>query len=246
MNIYIDPKNQMLGVWCGAIFLACFAIGMAFVAPLVPPPSPAHDAEAIRAFFADNATRIKIGCFITMMGAGFQVPLFVTLLCQMARMERGLPFLGLSQLAIGSFNCSYYILGPVIWVTAAFRPEGAATVIQALNDLGWMVYFFIISPAIVVNIAIAIAIFRDYNKQPILPRWLAYVNIWVAVCFLPEGIMPFFREGPFAWNGVISFWVVIAAYFTWMITLMYCLRGAILKQGNKEVTVLAPAALGTR
>lgn len=234
MNTYIDTRNQMLGIHAGIIFLLCFAVGLALVAPLVPPPSPMLSGEEIRAFFTEHAWRIKLGGFITMIGAGLQVPLYVTLMCQMSRMERGMPVLGITQLVIGAYNCAFFILGPVIWVTIAFRPDISADVARSLNDLGWIIYFFITSPAIVANIAIAISIFRNVNDIPVLPRWFAYVNIWVAVTFLAEAFMPFFKSGPFAWNGIISFWMVIAAFFIWFSSLVYCLITAVRQQAAEQ------------
>jgi hypothetical protein len=234
MDSYTDPKSQLFGVYSGWIFLACFAIGLSLVAPFVPPPSPSLSAEDIQALYQENQWRIILGCFITMMGAGFQVPLYVTLMCQMARMEIGIPYLGISQLAIGAYNCVFFIISPVIWVTIAFRPDVSAETMRMFNDFGWIIYLFITSPAIVANILIAICILRNQTKQFILPRWFAFVNIWVAIIFLPEVFMPYFKSGPFAWNGAIAFWLVILAFFMWFVALQYVLTKAVKQQPQRQ------------
>ncbi len=136
MSTYMNPTHQKFGLWCGAIFLLCFAFGLALVAPLVPPVSPADSTAEVAEFFQENAWRIKLGCLLTMLGAACQVPLFLTLSCQLARMERGVPIMAINQFAIGSFNAVFFFLGPVIWVTVAFRPDIAPEIARSMNDLG--------------------------------------------------------------------------------------------------------------
>ena len=234
MSIYMHPTNQKFGLWCGAIFLLCFTSGLAFVAPLVPPVSPADSAEEVAEFFRDNAWRIKLGCLVTMLGAACQVPLFLTLSCQLARTERGVPIMAINQFAVASFNAAFFILGPVIWVTVAFRPDIAPELARSINDLGWITYFFIISPAILQNVCIAWAIFGDHNETPILPRWYAYLNLWVAMTYIPAGLVPFFKVGPFAWDGLVSFWIVVIDFAVWTLAMIYVCYRAIRQQQTES------------
>jgi hypothetical protein len=57
------------------------------------------------------------------------------------------------------------------------------------------------------SFAFAFAILSDKAPQPILPRWLAYLNIWVPIVFTPGIVLQFFKSGPFAWNGIFVFWI---------------------------------------
>jgi hypothetical protein len=57
------------------------------------------------------------------------------------------------------------------------------------------------------NFAFAFAILTDTRTTPLFPRWLGYLNIWAAITFTPGVILPFFKSGPFAWNGIFVFWI---------------------------------------
>jgi len=37
----------------------------------------------------------------------------------------------------------------------------------------------------------------------------------------------FFKDGPYAWNGLLAFWVPLTAYATWMLVSFWLLRQAI-------------------
>ena len=52
-----------------------------------------------------------------------------------------------------------------------------------------------------------IIILLDKRDAPILPRWVGYVSIWVGLLSLPGVLIPFFKSGPFAWNGILAFWL---------------------------------------
>ena len=59
-------------------------------------------------------------------------------------------------------------------------------------------------------------ILSDPRPKPLFSRWLAYVDTWAAILFTPAIALPFFKSGPFAWNGLFVFWmpaVVFGAAF---------------------------------
>jgi hypothetical protein len=66
-------------------------------------------------------------------------------------------------------------------------------------------------------VLIAIAVLTDKNPEPIFPRWVGYLNVWTAVLIIPAGLIEFFKTGPFAYDGAISFWFVWLVFFGWII-----------------------------
>jgi len=91
-----------------------------------------------------------------------------------------------------------------------------------------------VSLAIAQNLAIAFAILGDRSEQPIFPRWLAYLSIWVAVLFLPAGAVTFFKSGAFAWNGLLAFWIALAAAMVWLVAMIIVLLKTITAQERAE------------
>jgi hypothetical protein len=81
---------------------------------------------------------------------------------------------------------------------------------------------------------LALAIFLD--KNDILPKWLAYMSIWMIVTELLAGPVFIFKSGPLAWNGSISFFLGTAVFVLWEFCIIRLLYTAIKKQSPDEQT----------
>ena len=99
-----------------------------------------------------------------------------------------------------------------------------------MNDAGWLMFLMPFTTFIVQNFAIGLAILGDQSAQPVFPRWVAYLNFWVAALFVPGGLLTFFKTGPFAWNGLFAFWVPFVVFLTWYLLMFMMLRKGIIAQ----------------
>ena len=75
-----------------------------------------------------------------------------------------------------------------------------------------------------------IAILQDTREQPIFPRWSGYANLWFAVLSLPSTGLYFLKVGPFAWDGMLAFWLAGGAFFGWAIIMTVVMLKAIRQQ----------------
>jgi hypothetical protein len=75
--------------------------------------------------------------------------------------------------------------------------------------------------------ALIVAIFHDRSAAAVFPRWLGFFNLWVALLLLPASMIIFFKTGPFAWTGVIGFWIPAAVFGVWYIVMTVVLLRAI-------------------
>jgi hypothetical protein len=80
----------------------------------------------------------------------------------------------------------------------------------------------------------------DKREKPIFPRWFGYFNFWIGIMFIPGELIWFFKTGPFAWNGLVSFWFVVAAFSVWMVLMTYYTAKAIRNQPEQEWTEIDP------
>jgi hypothetical protein len=80
---------------------------------------------------------------------------------------------------------------------------------QLLNDLEWLIIIPAFPTLLGQFLGLALGTLADRSPRPVYPRWVAYFNIWVGLLFVPGGVSYFFRTGPFAWCGLLAFWVVI-------------------------------------
>jgi hypothetical protein len=230
--------NRTTERWCvyaGPLLMIVFGIGFWAVGGLVPPPSPNNSAQQIAAFYADHAIRIRIGLMISMLAAGLAFPFTVAIFMQLKRIEGGVGPLGCTQLVTGLLNGPLFIL-PMITLAAATFRAGATdpSATQSLSDLGWLAFVGIPAPAIVQLSSIAIAIFRDNGPRPIFARWLGYFNVWCGLSFLFGILVICFKTGPFAWNGIIAFWIPLTIFGTWFFVMAWAMLGALKHQDSEH------------
>jgi hypothetical protein len=45
--------------------------------------------------------------------------------------------------------------------------------------------------------------------------------------WIPAGVIPFFKTGPLAWNGVFAWWIPLCVYFSWFVVTAILLLRAI-------------------
>jgi hypothetical protein len=132
------------------------------------------------------------------------------------------------------------MLAFMFMMVAAFDPSRPPEITKAINELGWISLVIPFPPFCLQYIAIGVAILQDPGERPVFPRWVAYYNFWVAFAFIPTGFVGFFHAGPFAWHGLISFWLAVAVYAGWFIVMTIALRRAI----KNEIIEQAHEALG--
>jgi len=81
---------------------------------------------------------------------------------------------------------------------------------------------------------IGLAIIKDHNVPTLYPRWVAYLNFWCAILIFPAGLIVFFRDGLFAYNGIGAFWIPFAIFFGWMIAMSVLTLQAIDRQKTRQ------------
>jgi hypothetical protein len=212
-------RTQLICAWCGPAALLTFFVGFA-ISGFFPPMAPSMPIDQVVRTYAENATAIRAGTFIMVFSSGMVTPFAAVLALHMRRMEdRHMPVLSLTQFAAGTTGIMMFLTEAIFWSITAYRPQRSPEITQALNDIAW---FFTVMPfclIVVQAVAVGAAIFSDKSESPVFPRWLGYLNIWAAVLYIPGGACTFFKTGPIAWNGILSFWIPATVYFTWFVVM---------------------------
>lgn len=231
----MSASNQRLCAWSGPLLVVVFSLGYWPVAHLIPPPSPDLSADQIARFFADNAMRIRTGLVIGVFGSAMCYPWAAVIAVQLRRIEGRWAVLSLTQLGSGLILGLIFMYPMVLLGVAAYRPlEIDTQITQVVNDMAWIALIWVGPPTGIQALAIAIATLRDKRSVPVFPRWVGYFNIWCALLFLPGLACIYVRRGPLAWNGVISFWIVLAAFTVWLFVMTRVLFLAIAQQEREE------------
>jgi hypothetical protein len=190
------------GIVCLLLFFGGFV-----AAGFLPPLAPSSSAGEIAAHYQDHATGIRFGAGLIFLSSMFYA-WFTAVICgQMRRIPGVHPTVVNAALAAGAFACVTFLLPALLFAVTAFRPDRSPDATLLLNDMSWIILVMPWPPFMAQFLAFAFAIFADSRSKPLFPRWLAYFNVWAEFMFTPAIILPFFKTGPFAWNGVFVFWI---------------------------------------
>jgi hypothetical protein len=215
----MEAKIQRILIWTGPAMVVLWLGAFLFIAGYIPPSAPNASAADIVALYKGRTNSIKLGMVISMAGSALLVPWAVAISGQLKRIE-GAKALADTQMVSCALLSLEFITPIGIWMAASFRyDDRAADVTRTLHDVGWILFMTVIWSLWVQLIAIAVAILIDRNDQPVLPRWLAYLSLWVALLIIPAGLVLFFKQGPFAWNGLVGLYVPLGGFLVWILSL---------------------------
>jgi hypothetical protein len=216
---------QKLCAWSGIVSIGLFLIAFGPLAHFIPPPSPNDTGKQIAAVFQHNTFGIRTGLVLTMIAGALITPLTVAISVQMKRSEGALATLSYLQMCLGVMLALEIIFPSFVLQAAAFRPHRSPEVTQAIDDIAWLPFIGLYSTYVLQCGTIAIFIFKD--KLGIFPRWVAYMNLWVATMGFPLSLMYYFKTGPFAWDGLFVWWLALAFFGAWMVLMPVAILQAI-------------------
>jgi hypothetical protein len=193
-----------------------FVVGFV-VAGFWPPPSPNQTAAEVAAMIDKDRTAIRVGIVICLASCPLLMPFLAAFTIQMKRIEGLRPIMAYTALALGALATVEFVIPYVFMLVSTYRPDTDPDVTRALFDLSWFFFLGVISTFVLELVLFGVAVLIDKRPRPAFPRWLGYVNIWLALMFTPASFLVFFKTGPLAWNGVLVWWVPVAAFLLWFV-----------------------------
>jgi hypothetical protein len=222
-----DRAMQLMCIWTGPVATVLALLGMVFISGFIPATSPAASGQEIADFYTGNLAGIRVGMVISMIAFSLFVPFGIAIALQTRRIEQ-VPVMSWIQIASVAIAALEGVMAVVIWLAAAFRPDVVdPDLTRALHDLGWICFLVDVPPFSIWIGAVGVAILRDRNAAPLFARWVGYFNLWVAVLILPALLIPFFKTGPFAYNGVLALYLPFGVFFLWMVVMTPALLRAL-------------------
>jgi hypothetical protein len=211
----MTERNEKLCAWMLVPGMVFFGIAMIPALRFVPPLSPLLGAEEIATIYRANSVGMLTGAVLMMFGGAFIMPFVASIASAMLRMGGRPKALALTELAAAIITYAPLFLSSIFFAVAAFRPDRPAQDVLLVSDIGWLFLVMPTPPYLVMLVALGLAILRDDSEQLVFPRWIAYFNFWVAILSLPGVLIPLFKIGPFAWNGLLAFWVPLVTFGVW-------------------------------
>jgi hypothetical protein len=227
----MSKRIQLVCAWSGPATVVIVSIGFLIAGVLPVPLGPNSTTEEVVDFYG-HATRVAAGLVIAGLGVCLVFPLIALIGVFITRMEGRTPVLTFLQLVSGAATGVFLVMPLLLMTVIPFRPDRTPELTITLNDVAWLLFITPIGPFIIQNITIGTAILNDHRA--VLPRWVGYLNYWVAFSFVPDVLAFFFHSGPFAWRGIFVFWLAFVAYAVFLIAMGLVLRNAILAADAHE------------
>ncbi|MCY4425588.1 MAG: hypothetical protein OXC05_00955 [Halieaceae bacterium] len=166
--------------------------------------------------FQQDRIRILIGVSIV----GFAAPLwwvFAGAIATHMRRIEGTHY-PLTRIQVACAGGTAVIILLEVWLVLAicFRPNIEPSAVQLANDFIWLTFVGFYPPGVLQNVVIGTCILTDKSETPIFPRWVGFANFWMALGFMPGIYIVFFKSGPFAWDGILGFWIIALCFFAWI------------------------------
>jgi hypothetical protein len=245
--LVVDEKTkltyQKISIWCGPVFVATFIFFWAWLGHNLPPPSPAMPPAGFTARYIDHLGEIRVGFLVALVTICLYLPWTGYVTARMMRIERSnYPVLSYLQLLGGGLTVMVVSFSMLFWVIAAQRPERSGEITQMLTDAGWLCNDTVYMCTTLQMVAFALCVMADKRSTvPLMPSWACYLTIFCGCSFFPASLTAVLRTGPFAYDGLISFWLPYAAWLVWEFVASYYLLKDLrrrVREGEDEGPVL--------
>jgi hypothetical protein len=234
-SVQIDGELLLLGSLpvIGLIWLAAFLSFPGFVHPM----APSLTADEVAGFYFDpaNLARIRYSMIVFNSFGVALIPFLALIALQIRRMAHHTPILSYCFIGCIAGGPTLFCIADLFWLIAAFRPERDPALVQLFNDMAWVTFTSQVGFLIAQSVFLALAVYLDRQARRVFPTWVGHFNLLAAVAMVPAAFAPLAMDGPFAWDGLLSFWVKNGAIALWIVVMAVVVTQAILRQRREGV-----------
>jgi hypothetical protein len=211
----MNTRSQALCAWAGLIGVPLILVGFVISGYILPPHADATAVD-LAAFYQNNTFAIRLGLLLMILATAGYATMISVVWVQLRLVEGSRPVMATLSFVGGLTAYVMLTLFVLLLAAAAFRPERNPEITQMLHDIGWFMAFLAAVPFCLQGLGTGLAILGDKSSRPLYPRWIGYGGLWVFVLLLPGQILLFFHTGPFAYHGLISYWIPLFTFGGWM------------------------------
>ncbi|KUI44168.1 hypothetical protein AU197_02715 [Mycobacterium sp. IS-1590] len=229
-----NVRTQLMALWVTAVSMAILLVAYVAFPGFWPPLSPEMSADAVAAFYRDNASWMRFSMVTFNLCGMMLLPPFCVVAAQIKRMAAQSQAFAYCYLMATVAGATIFALSAIFFAAAVFRPSRDADLILVLNDLGWIVFVAPVGMILVQNVMLAMAIYFDDRSRPVYPRWVAHSSLVVVLAMAPAAFSVTVTSGPLAWNGAVSFWLRNIAFGVYLVVLLVATWRAVHRQAAVE------------
>ena len=216
----LDQRLERLGAWSGIAWVVICGGGFG-ASGLLPVWSPSTTPDDLAAYLADIKYQILLGMMLVLIGGlTFLMTWSLTFAYQVRKYANPSPLVFHVLTLVGLSGALIGMLCGVIGSAMAFRVETLSPdTTQLLYDLIWFLFLIPWPPFTLWQLVAGFAILSGTNRETMFPRWLGYFSLWASALEMFSALSVFFYNGPFSYNGLVTFWVPGVSFFVWVLVL---------------------------
>jgi hypothetical protein len=218
--------SQKIGLWCNLIFVALTAVGWLGIAHFWAPARADLGLDATKVWFTEtHQSGVLIGCSLFYIAAGVLTPGSIAFGIMLAKIEGRWPLWSLTTAVCGVFISLIVFFNACAWMVSAYRKDSGADVIQAFSDWAWFAFLLGWIYLTIEMVATGVVELMDQRPEPMIPRWLTWLTLAGAATIFFAAGPAFFKSGPFAYHGLLAFYLPVAIWGTYLtLTTCYMLK----------------------
>ena len=232
----MNRRAQLIAAWCGPAICVIFGVGALALARFMPPEiGPNASAARAQEILVDGADRYRVGLLLMLTAMSLMPAWGTVVACQLRDSEGKFGVLTYIQIASIGAGTALACAGCVVWGAGVYRPGELSPDFSRYSiDLGWHFFLWAWQPFTVWVVALGMAIFGSDNT--VYPRWCGWLCMWTGFLFSAASGLTFFKDGAFAYGGLLTMWMVMSIFFAWIVATSF-LTIRNVKQGRYSTFV---------
>jgi len=224
-----DEKRELwIGWWTLVVFYNLYGLLFFVVARTQPPPSPSLAPAEIVQWFDDRHHGLIYGYAIVFIVGGATAIMNATLAYTMRRMSVSRAF-AYSYLVIYALaTLPGMLLMGVTCTVAAMRPDRDPALMSWLYDLAFLSFEGTMGVFLIGSLIWMVAVLLDENR--VFPKWFGYLSLCNALTEVVIAPAWIFKDGVFAWDGAIAWWIDMVVFVTYTTVFLTLIRRLILRE----------------
>ncbi len=210
-NFHNNPKRELWIAWYTIIvFYNIFGIVFFGITRTQPPPPASLTPREIVEWFADNRMGLLVGFGVIFFMGPIVTASTALIAYSMRRMSVSPAFAHTYLILYSLAAVPGMLLTCIVLVVGAMRPDRDPQLMATLYDMGFLAFSGTMGIFLIGSVIWAVAILLDKNN--ILPKWFGYFNVCNALTEVVVATCCIYKEGPFAWDGEIAFYINLVVF----------------------------------
>lgn len=247
MNLFhASATTQRTLIWLALGMAGLYFFSLIFLMQIFPPPAPNQSAAQVAQVYAHSNLRFRAGVAVAIVSGGFYLPWTMVIAVQMDRIEKRRSIWTMMQALTSAAGTWIFALPPLLWAAAAFNAHRSPEITTLMHELAFIVFYCASSffPFQLVAVGVVSLSRNNVNPDSAFPRWLGWLSIWTAAVASEGFVGVMFNSGPFSWNGIFVFYLPVAVFTIWMISMAYMMLRAIGLQEKADAATPADITEG--